>query len=95
MEVVITPSFERRFEAIGDRVARFKIGVAIDRMGVGNMGDSKSLGLGLMEARIHYGAGYRIYYKRRGLDIIILLLCGDKRTQQADVNRAKWLAENW
>ena len=47
-----------------------------------------------MEARIHYGPGYRVYFTRRGAEFVILLLCGDKRTQQADINRAKLLADN-
>ena len=94
MEVVSTPSFERRFRDIGDRVARSKIGLTIRRMRLGNLGDSKSVGAGIMEARIHYGPGYRVYFTRRGAEIVILLLCGDKRTQQADINRAKLLADN-
>ena len=94
MEVVSTPSFERRFRDIGDRVARSKIGLAIRRMRLGNLGDSKSVGAGILEARIHHGPGYRIYFTRRGAEIVILLLCGDKRTQQSDINRAKFLADN-
>jgi putative addiction module killer protein len=95
MDVVSTPSFERRFQDIGDRVARFKIGVVVQRMRAGNFGDSKSVGAGILEARIHHGAGYRVYFTRRGEEIVVLLLCGDKRTQQADINRAKLLADNW
>jgi putative addiction module killer protein len=94
MEVVSTPSFERRFRDIEDRFARSKIGLALRRMRLGNLGDWKSVGVGIMEARIHYGPGYRIYFTRRGAEIVILLLCGDKRTQQADINRAKLLADN-
>ncbi len=94
MEVVSTPSFERRFQDIGDRVARSKIGLVIQRIRLGNLGDCKSVGAGIMEARIHHGPGYRVYFTRRGAEIVILLLCGDKRTQQADINRAKLLADN-
>ena len=43
--------------------------------------------------RIDYGAGYRIYYVRRGAEIVILLCAGDKRTQQQDIKRARELAE--
>ena len=53
----------------------------------------KSLRVGLMEMRIDYGPGYRIYYVRRGAEIVILLCAGDKRTQQQDIKRARELPE--
>ena len=93
MEVVTTPSFERRLAEI-ERVARSRIGFAIARMRLGNFGDSKSVGNGVLESRIHYGPGYRVYFTRRGTEIVVLLLCGDKRSQQADIHRAVLLAQN-
>jgi putative addiction module killer protein len=61
----------------------------------GNAGDVRPVGNGVSELRIDYGPGYRIYYKRRG-DTIILLLCGgDKRTQADDIETAKRLAKEW
>ena len=92
--MVTTPSFERRLVDIGDRVARSKIGFAVARMRLGNFGDAKSVGCGVMESRIHYGPGYRVYFTRRGSEIVVLLLCGDKRSQQADIHRAILLAQN-
>lgn len=62
-------------------------------MANGNYGDSKSLGEGVMEARIHFGPGYRIYYCRRGEALVVLLLCGAKSSQQVDIRCAKALAE--
>jgi putative addiction module killer protein len=57
--------------------------------------DVKPVGSGISELRIDYGPGYRIYYKRHG-DTIILLLCGgDKRTQANDIETAKRLAKEW
>ncbi|MEA3026014.1 MAG: hypothetical protein QOF91_1299 [Alphaproteobacteria bacterium] len=44
--------------------------------------------------RIDYGAGYRVYYVHRGLEVMILLCGGDKRTQRQDIKRALVLAEN-
>ena len=41
-----------------------------------------------MEARIHYGPGYRIYYSLRDGKVVLLLLCGDKRTQRRDIAQA-------
>lgn len=52
----------------------------------------KSLGSGLLEMRIDYGPGYRVYYARRGSVVVILLCGGDKRTQQRDIKRAEALA---
>ena len=65
----------------------------VRRMELGNLGDSKSLRGDLMEMRIDYGPGYRVYYVRRGAQIVILLCGGDKRTQQRDIKRARELVE--
>jgi len=58
-----------------------------------NPGDVKAVGRGVMEMRIDYGAGYRIYYMQRGEAVVILLCAGDKRTQSRDIKRAQELAE--
>ena len=65
----------------------------IRRMEMGNPGDTRSVGQGILEIRIDYGPGYRIYYVHRGAQIVILLCGGDKRTQQRDIKRAQRLAE--
>ncbi len=62
-------------------------------MELGNPGDAKSVGKGIMEMRIAYGPGYRVYYVRRATEIVILLCGGDKRTQRDDIKRAQQLAE--
>jgi putative addiction module killer protein len=59
----------------------------------GNPGDVKSFGGGVMEMRIAYGPGYRIYYVPRGARIVVLLCGGDKRMQQRDIRQAMKLAE--
>ncbi len=59
----------------------------------GNPGDTRSVGKGVMEMRIAYGSGYRVYYLPRGTQIVILLCGGDKRTQQQDIKRAQMLVE--
>lgn len=61
----------------------------IRRLMNGNFGDCKSLNHGLYELRIDYGPGYRIYYCREGTRLILLLCGGDKRTQAADIERAR------
>lgn len=62
-------------------------------MEMGNLGDTKSVGQGILEMRVDYGPGYRIYYVHRGAQIVILLCGGDKRRQQKDIKQAQKLAE--
>ena len=62
-------------------------------MEFGNPGDARSVGKGVMEMRIGYGPGYRVYYVHRGAKIVILLCGGDKRTQRDDIKRAHEFAE--
>jgi putative addiction module killer protein len=59
------------------------------RLRTGNFGDSKTVGDGVYELRIHYGPGYRIYYGKKGKTIVILLCRGDKSTQKKDIKKAK------
>ena len=77
----------RDANAVARTVARIR------RMEKGNPGDSKSVGQGILEMRIDYGPGYRIYYIQRGTQIVILLCGGDKRTQQEDIKQAQKMAE--
>jgi putative addiction module killer protein len=62
-------------------------------MELGNPGDARSVGRGVLEMRIAYGPGYRVYYVQRGTEIVILLCGGDKHTQRQDIKRAQALAE--
>lgn len=94
MDVLRTASFDRAFQKIADKRALSKVGSVIQRMEFGNFGDCRPVGRGVLESRIHYGPGYRIYFTRRGSEVVVLLLCGDKRTQKADINRAILLLNN-
>jgi len=67
----------------------------IDRMRTGNFGDYKFIGNGIYELKITTGPGYRIYYIKKNSDIIILLIAGDKSTQDKDINKAKTLAKEY
>jgi putative addiction module killer protein len=93
LEVRRTEEFSRWLRRLRDASAVARIVSRIRRMELGNLGDSKSLRGGLMEMRIDYGSGYRVYYVRRGTEIVILLCAGDKRTQQQDIKRARELVE--
>ena len=67
----------------------------VDRLKTGNFGDYKSLGENVFELRIQSGPGYRVYYTKKGDEIIILLIAGDKSTQVADIKKAKSLVKDY
>jgi putative addiction module killer protein len=92
-EVRQTEQFSGWLRRLRDANAVARIVGRIRRMEMGNPGDSKSVGQGILEMRIDYGPGYRIYHVHRGAQIVILLCGGDKRTQQQDIKRAQKLAE--
>ncbi len=68
--------------------------VRIERLASGNAGDVKPVGEGISEMRIDYGPGYRVYFKKRGSEVIILLAGGDKSSQSGDTKSAIRLARN-
>jgi putative addiction module killer protein len=75
-----------------DPVAARAIKTRIVRFEVGLFGDVKSVGGKVMEARVHVGPGYRLYYTMKGSEMVVLLCGGEKRRQQADIETAKALA---
>ena len=93
MEIQRSNVFARWMLKLGDPVAVAKISASIERMLLGNFGDSRPAGQGVSECRIHYGPGYRIYFRVRD-QVIQILLAGDKSTQSADISRAKMMARN-
>lgn len=93
IEVRQTAEFSRWLRHLKDAEAAARIVARIRRMELGNPGDVRSVGRGIMEMRIAHGPGYRVYYVRRGAAIVILLCGGDKHTQQRDIERAWVLAE--
>jgi len=94
IEVHQSDVFEAWLRRLKDDNAVARIVARIRRMEQGNLGDAKSVGAGVMELRIDYGPGYRIYYVQRGADVVILLCGGDKRTQQRDIKRAHAMAHD-
>lgn len=81
--------FTEWLDTLKDRKALIVISKRIDRLASGNLGDCKSLKDGVYEARIHYGAGYRIYFAQEEDYIVVLLIGGDKATQQRNITQAK------
>lgn len=94
IELRQTSVFAKWLGGLRDRHARARIQVRLDRLVLGLVGDAKSVGGGVSELRIDYGPGYRVYFKWKGDDVVILLAGGDKRTQDRDIRRALALARD-
>lgn len=94
IEVRKTEIFAKWLDGLRDIRARARIQSRIERLATGNPGDVKSVGEGISELRIDYGPGYRVYYKKHGQKVLILLAGGDKSTQTKDIRTALRLAQN-
>lgn len=94
IEIRKTDVFARWIDGLDDIRARARILVRIERLAAGNPGDAKPVGEGVSELRIDYGPGYRVYYKKQGRKVVILLVGGDKRNQTRDIRTALRLARN-
>lgn len=75
--------------ALRDQRARARIAVRVRRLASGHWGDAKAVGSGVVELRIDYGPGYRVYLTRRGGRLVLLLCGGDKSSQDRDIARAQ------
>jgi putative addiction module killer protein len=80
--------FGKWFAGLADNRARAKVAARIARLAAGNFGDSKSLREGVLELRIDWGPGYRVYFAMAGRTVVLLLCGGDKRRQSVDIDRA-------
>jgi putative addiction module killer protein len=94
LEVRKTEAFAKWIDGLQDLRARARILVRIERFVAGNPGDVKPIGEGVSEIRIDYGPGYRVYFKKSGPKVIILLAGGDKKTQSKDIKTALQLSRN-
>lgn len=92
IEIRTTGVFDKWLRKLRDAQARSRILVRIDRLSLGNAGDTKSVGEGVSEMRIDHGPGYRVYFTRRGETVIMLLVGGDKSAQDRDIAKAIELA---
>ncbi|MDF1591201.1 MAG: type II toxin-antitoxin system RelE/ParE family toxin [Desulfobacterales bacterium] len=94
IEIRKTEIFAKWIDGLHDIRARARIQARVERLAGGNPGDVKAVGEGVLELRIDYGPGYRVYYKKYGQKVVILLAGGDKRTQANDIKTALRLAQN-
>jgi putative addiction module killer protein len=95
VEIVKSETFDRWLRNLRDQRAKARIEMRIRRLSLGLFGDVAPIGHGLSEMRIKHGPGYRVYFMQRGLMLVVLLCGGDKRTQQANIDRAMRIAAQW
>jgi putative addiction module killer protein len=88
-----TDVFAKWLSGLRDVRAKARILARLDSARLGNLGDVVSIGGGVSEIRVDVGAGYRVYFTRRGRVVVILLCGGDKSTQTKDIARAKLIAK--
>ena len=89
-----TENFKSWISGLKDKIAQSIINARIRRISAGNFGDAKSIGSSISELIIDYGPGYRLYFTRKGREIIILLCGGNKSSQSRDIETAKRIADN-
>jgi putative addiction module killer protein len=95
LRVLKSATFETWFTGLRDRQAQARINARIRRLSLGNPGDVKPVGSGVSEMRIDYGPGYRVYYLQHGKTLVLICCGGDKRSQDADIERAIEIAKDW
>lgn len=96
LEIVQSATFSRWLGKLKDRSAIMRINARLRRVAeTGHFGDVKPVGEGVSEMRIDFGPGYRLYFMQRGAIVVILLVGGDKSSQDADIKRAIEIAKEW
>ena len=94
MEIEQTTEYKNWFKKIRDQKAKARIAIRIKRLSAGNPGQVDKVGEGISEIKINFGPGYRVYYKKTGASVLLLLIGGDKKTQDSDIKKAKIIAKN-
>lgn len=94
VEIRKTERFAHWLDGLRDIRVRARVQVRVERLATGNAGDVSPVGEGVSEMRIDYGPGYRVYFTKRGREVVVLLAGGDKRTQATDIKTALRLARN-
>ena len=82
-------------QSLRGKQAQAKLRIRLKRLEAGMFGDCESVGEGVLELREHLGAGYRVYFGRHGLSIVILLCGGSKKTQSSDIRKAQEYWADW
>jgi len=87
--ILTNDHFDKWYEGLNDKVAKRRIGARIEDAEEGNFGDCEAVGEGVIEMKLHFGPGYRLYFYQSGQNEYTLLTGGTKKRQQSDVDRAK------
>ena len=97
LEIWTTPTYDRWFSKLRDRMARAKIAQYFDAVAaLGHLkGDLKPVGDHVTEVRFNIGPGYRVYLTQDGDKLVLLLVGGDKSSQHRDIKKARELAMEW
>ena len=95
IQLIKSATFDGWLNGLSDVLVRARIQARLDRLALGNSGDVKPVGEGVSEMRIDIGPGYRVYFLRRGLVVVVLLCGGNKGTQARDIKTAKTIAAQW
>ena len=92
--VKLLGEFSDWLKSLKDGLTRQRLNKRMRKAQLGNLGDVEPVGEGVFEMREHFGPGWRMYYVQRGETLIVMLVGGDKSTQQADIRRAIVLAKS-
>jgi putative addiction module killer protein len=95
LEIKQTETFRKWEHKLKDKLAKAAIAARLFRLANGLPGDVSPVGDGISELRIHYGQGYRIYFRQYKKEIILLLCGGNKSSQNKDIEHAKKIAKEW
>ena len=95
MRVKKTDEYQEWLDRLRDQAGRARILVRVDRLIHGNPGDHRNLQGGVSELKIDFGPGYRVYYTQRDVQLLLLLIGGDKSSQAKDIAKAQQLAKDF
>ena len=89
-----TTQFDKWLNRLKDKSGKARVLASLKLLEQGHMGDWKPVGDKVSELRIHYGAGYRVYFTQQGDVLVVLLYGGDKSSQARDIEKAKNILKN-
>ena len=97
MKILKTEQYDKWFKKLKNAVAKARINARIRRIELSDelVGDWKPVGDKVIELRFDIGPGYRVYAHPKGNELVLLLIGGDKSSQQADIEKAKDLLKEW
>ncbi len=83
------PEFDAWLKGLSDRTAQRRLVARLRKASLGNLGDVKPVGNGVVEMREHFGSGWRMYYTLRGDQLVVMLGGGSKSSQRTDIALAQ------